>query len=89
MSTTNPATGARKTAAKKPSARRLAREFVLQALYQWQLAGQSVSFIEKQFADAEGFDRGLGFGHDESAGYRYFSTSMSSSTSSLLGPVRS
>lgn len=57
MSATNPATGARKTAAKKPSARRLAREFVLQALYQWQLAGQSVSFIEKQFAEAEGFDR--------------------------------
>lgn len=39
----------------KPSARRLAREFVLQALYQWQLAGQSVDEIERQFADADGF----------------------------------
>jgi transcription antitermination protein NusB len=46
-----------KYAQKKPSARRLAREFVLQALYQWQLAGQSVAFIEKQFAEAEGFDK--------------------------------
>lgn len=48
---------ATKPAQKKPSARRLAREFALQALYQWQLAGQTVSFIEKQFADAEGFDK--------------------------------
>lgn len=48
---------AAKTSSKKPSARRLAREFALQALYQWQLAGQSVSFIEKQFAEAEGFDK--------------------------------
>jgi transcription antitermination protein NusB len=56
MSDAKPAAGAvRKTA--KPSARRLAREFVLQALYQWQLAGQTVSVIEKQFADAEGFEK--------------------------------
>jgi len=57
VTATKPAPGARKTADKKPSARRLAREFVLQALYQWQLAGQSVSFIEKQFAEAEGFEK--------------------------------
>jgi N utilization substance protein B len=46
-----------KKAGPKPSARRLAREFVLQALYQWQLAGQSIPDMEKQFAEAEGFNR--------------------------------
>lgn len=57
MSAAKPASGGRKSADKKPSGRRLAREFALQALYQWQLAGQSVSFIEKQFSEAEGFDK--------------------------------
>ena len=37
------------------NARRRAREFALQALYQWQLAGQSLGDIEKQYADADGF----------------------------------
>jgi N utilization substance protein B len=37
------------------SARRRSREFALQALYQWQIAGQSASELEKQYADAEGF----------------------------------
>lgn len=37
------------------SARRRSREFAVQALYQWQLAGQSVSEIESQYALAEGF----------------------------------
>ena len=37
------------------SARRRSREFVLQALYQWQLAGQSLADIEQQYAEAEGF----------------------------------
>ena len=37
------------------SARRRAREFAVQALYQWQLAGQSLADIEKQYAEAEGF----------------------------------
>ncbi len=37
------------------SARRRAREFALQALYQWQLAGQSLADIEQQYAQAEGF----------------------------------
>jgi N utilization substance protein B len=41
----------------KPSARRRSREFVLQAIYQWQLAGQSLSDIEKQFAAAEDFNK--------------------------------
>jgi transcription antitermination protein NusB len=44
----------------KPSARRRAREFVLQALYQWQMAGQSIVEIEKQFAEAEGFNKADG-----------------------------
>ncbi len=44
----------------KPSARRRAREFVLQALYQWQIAGQPVTEIEKQFAEAEGFNKADG-----------------------------
>lgn len=44
----------------KPSARRRAREFVLQALYQWQIAGQSIVEIEKQFAEAEGFNKADG-----------------------------
>lgn len=57
MTAAKSASGGRKAADKKPSGRRLAREFALQALYQWQLAGQTVSFIEKQFAEAEGFDK--------------------------------
>ena len=39
------------------SARRRSREFALQALYQWQLAGQSLADIEKQYAGTEGFDK--------------------------------
>ena len=37
------------------SARRRSREFALQALYQWQLAGQSLADLEQQYATAEGF----------------------------------
>ena len=37
------------------SARRRSREFALQALYQWQLAGQNLSDIEQQYAQADGF----------------------------------
>ena len=37
--------------------RRRAREFALQALYQWQLAAQSWPEIEKQYAEADGFDK--------------------------------
>lgn len=39
------------------SARRRSREYALQALYQWQLAGQSLSDIELQYAQADGFSR--------------------------------
>lgn len=37
------------------NARRRSREFALQALYQWQLAGQSGADIEQQYAGADGF----------------------------------
>ncbi|MEI6738492.1 MAG: transcription antitermination factor NusB [Pseudomonadota bacterium] len=39
------------------SPRRRAREFALQALYQWQVAGPSWAEIKKQYADADGFDK--------------------------------
>ncbi len=37
------------------NARRRSREFALQALYQWQLAGQNLADIEKQYVAMEGF----------------------------------
>ena len=37
------------------SARRRSREFALQALYQWQLAGQSLADLEQQYVQEEGF----------------------------------
>lgn len=39
------------------SARRRSREFALQALYQWQVAGQSLTAIEAQYADMEGYGK--------------------------------
>lgn len=39
------------------SARRRSREFAVQALYQWQLAGHSLADIEKQYVAAEGFEK--------------------------------
>ena len=39
------------------SARRRSREFAVQALYQWQLAGQDLVDIETQYAAMEGFAR--------------------------------
>jgi transcription antitermination protein NusB len=45
-------------AKKKPkSPRTYAREFALQALYQWQLTSHYVSDIEKQFTTADGFGK--------------------------------
>jgi N utilization substance protein B len=41
----------------RPSSRRRSREFALQALYQWLVAGQAVADIEMQYAEAEGFAR--------------------------------
>lgn len=35
------------------SARRRARELAVQALYQWQLAGQTIAFIEKQIVEGK------------------------------------
>ena len=37
--------------------RRRAREFVLQGLYQWQLAKAEPAMIARQLADARGFDK--------------------------------
>ena len=46
--------------AKRPDraarARSLARKFAMQALYQWQLTGQSVAELRNQYAAEEGFD---------------------------------
>jgi transcription antitermination protein NusB len=39
------------------SARRRARELTLQALYQWQLSGQTVTTIKKQFAESKDYDK--------------------------------
>ena len=36
----------------KPSARRKAREFILQAIYQWQFTGDPVTTVEAHFYDA-------------------------------------
>ena len=37
--------------------RRRSREFALQGLYQWQLAGTSAAAIEEQLSTAKGFDK--------------------------------
>lgn len=39
------------------SARRRAREFVLQGLYQWQVGGQDLAGIESQAASVAGFNK--------------------------------
>ena len=38
-------------------ARHLARELLVKALYQWQIAGHGVQELEAQFSAAEGFER--------------------------------
>lgn len=39
------------------SARRRARELTLQALYQWQVAGQTTALIEKQFVEGKDYGK--------------------------------
>jgi N utilization substance protein B len=39
------------------TSRRRAREFALQGLYQWQLAGADPATIARQLGDAKGFDK--------------------------------
>ncbi|HEY7656316.1 MAG TPA: transcription antitermination factor NusB [Burkholderiales bacterium] len=39
------------------TSRRRAREFALQGLYQWQVAGTDPATIARQLADAKGFDK--------------------------------
>jgi N utilization substance protein B len=46
--------GAEKTPPVK-SARRRSREFAIQGLYQWQLAGQGADLIERELREAPGF----------------------------------
>ena len=40
-----------------PSARRKAREMLLQALYQWEIAGQDINAIEAQFYAENNMDK--------------------------------
>ncbi len=57
MMTTTPETAltANKTVEKHKTRRRIAREFVLQGLYQWRVAGGSASAIEQQLRESETF----------------------------------
>jgi transcription antitermination protein NusB len=41
----------------KPAARRKARKFALQAIYQWQLSGNDLTDIEQQFIDDNDFSK--------------------------------
>lgn len=40
---------------KHKSRRRIAREFVLQGIYQWRVAGGTANFIEQQLRESEEF----------------------------------
>lgn len=51
--------GTSRTAAPK-NARRRSREFALQGLYQWQLAGAGITEIKQHLATVTGFDRADG-----------------------------
>lgn len=53
LTETDPIAGGK--AEKYKSRRRIAREFVLQGLYQWRVAGGSASFIEQQLRESEEF----------------------------------
>jgi len=46
-----------RTSPPRRSARRRSREFALQGLYQWQLAGSDAATIEQQMSAAQGFDK--------------------------------
>ena len=48
---------ARKESSVHKSSRRRSREFALQGLYQWQLAGTDAVTIERQMSSAKGFDK--------------------------------
>ena len=39
------------------TSRRRSREFALQGIYQWQLAGTDPAAIARQLAEAKGFDK--------------------------------
>ena len=48
---------AARDAPSRKSSRRRSREFALQGLYQWQLAGTDAATIERQMSEAKGFDK--------------------------------
>ncbi len=50
-----PATGAPKKRAAAPSARRRAREFALQGLYEWLLSGSDAGVIDAHMREQDGF----------------------------------
>lgn len=53
LTQTEPAAGGKTE--KYKSRRRIAREFILQGIYQWRVAGGSASFIEQQLRESEEF----------------------------------
>lgn len=55
MITVLPGTTLDKKMDKHKSRRRIAREFVLQGIYQWKVAGGTVSFIEQQLRESDEF----------------------------------
>lgn len=55
MMTALPETTLDKKMDKHKSRRRIAREFVLQGIYQWKVAGGTVSFIEQQLRESDEF----------------------------------
>lgn len=56
-STARASTNRPRASAAHKSRRRRSREFVLQGLYQWQLAGGDAATIEQQLSAASGFDK--------------------------------
>ena len=50
-------TGSEKASPTTPSARRKAREMLLQSLYQWEIAGQTLHSIEAQFYSENNMDK--------------------------------
>ncbi|PXW80343.1 NusB antitermination factor [Nitrosomonas sp. Nm84] len=55
MMTASPETTLDKKMDKHKSRRRIAREFVLQGIYQWKIAGGTASFIEQQLRESDEF----------------------------------
>ncbi len=54
---TNVSTSTQKKNTRQKSRRRIARELVLQGIYQWRLAGGTIDFIEAQLHETKEFSR--------------------------------